>query len=413
MRLCSSSILIITCLACFGFDPSSTNAANLQLAQINPTLTPNSSPPTNDSVNLKLGNSGSQVQALQTQLKQLGFYDGVVDGNFGVSTRNSLSNFQAKQGLPADGILGKATRDKLAIALQAQVPKTPPPSSTTEVKEKIKKGAESSILFWGLVASGVLGSCGAIAYTINRFSKPKLLPPNTGVIDAEAETIEKPYASTADFAPRVEVETYSETQSEPQYIEVVKKHSDNIETQHVEVVENQSHKTEILETTSEQQDINIPSQTTELLAPEKTSRLTKVSIVEELVNDLRSQDPNQRRKAIWDLGQQGDSRAIEPLLDLMIDVDSQQRSLILASLAEICTRTLKPINRALAISLQDESPEVRQNGIRDLTRIYDMMAQVSQMLYHSLEDPNTEVQATAKYALAQMNRIRSLEGKED
>jgi vesicle coat complex subunit len=96
----------------------------------------------------------------------------------------------------------------------------------------------------------------------------------------------------------------------------------------------------------------------------------------------------------------------------MIDVDSQQRSLILASLAEICTRTLKPINRALAISLQDESPEVRQNGIRDLTRIYDMMTQVSQMLYHSLEDPNTEVQATAKYALAQMNRMRSLEGKE-
>jgi peptidoglycan hydrolase-like protein with peptidoglycan-binding domain len=408
MRLCSSSILIITCLACFSFDPSSANAANLQLAQIDSTVTPTKSPPTSDSVNLKLGNSGSQVTALQTQLKQLGFYAGVVDGNFGASTRNSLSSFQAKQGLPADGILGKATRDKLAIALSAQAPKTPPPSSATEVKEKIKKGAESSILFWGLVASGVLGGCGAIAYTINRFSKPKLLPPSTGVIDAEAETIEKTYASTADFAPRIEVETYSE----PQYAEADKKHSDNSEPQYIEVVENQSHNIEILENAPEQQDINIPSQTTELLAPEKTSRLTKVSIVEELVNDLRSQDPNQRRKAIWDLGQQGDSRAIEPLLDLMIDVDSQQRSLILASLAEICTRTLKPINRALAISLQDESPEVRQNGIRDLTRIYDMMTQVSQMLYHSLEDPNTEVQATAKYALAQMNRMRSLEGKE-
>ena len=82
--------------------------------------------------------------------------------------------------------------------------------------------------------------------------------------------------------------------------------------------------------------------------------------------------------------------------------------MILAALAEISTRTLKPLNRALAVSLQDESPQVRQNAIRDLTRVYDMMAQVSHMLYHATEDRNSEVQATAKYALGQMNRICSL-----
>jgi hypothetical protein len=389
MRLCGSSILIIACLACCGFNTSSANAVNFKLAQANSTVTPSSSPQTNDSINLKLGNSGSQVEALQTQLKQLGFYNGVADGNFGVSTRNSLSRFQTKQGLPADGILGKTTRSRLAIASQTQASPIPTPSPTTEARKKLPESTKSSILWWGLVCSGVLGTCGAIAYTINRFSKPKLLPSNLRVIDAEAETIDKTYASIADFAPHVE------TYSEAEYIEAAEE-SENIQ---------------VLESVSDSQDTTVPP-TTELLAPEKTSRLTKVSIVEELVNDLRSQDPNKRRKAVWDLGQQGDSRAIEPLLDLMIDVDSQQRSLILAALAEICTRTLKPINRALAISLQDESPEVRQNGIRDLTRIYDMMAQVSQMLYHSLDDPNSEVQATAKYALAQMNRIRSLEASE-
>ena len=94
----------------------------------------------------------------------------------------------------------------------------------------------------------------------------------------------------------------------------------------------------------------------------------------------------------------------------MVDADSQQRSLILAALAEINTRTLKPMNRALAISLQDESPQVRQNAIRDLTRVYDMMAQMSQILSHAVRDPDADVRSTAKYALSQMNRIRALPG---
>jgi HEAT repeat protein len=150
------------------------------------------------------------------------------------------------------------------------------------------------------------------------------------------------------------------------------------------------------------------SQPPTLLPPTTTSRLAKVNIVDELLKDLSSPDPTKRRKAIWDLGQQGDSRAIQPLVDLMIDADSQQRSLILAALTEIGIRTLKPMNQALAMSLQHESPQVRQNAIRDLTRIYDMMAQISQMLCHAVQDPDAEVQATARYALAQMNRIRSL-----
>lgn len=150
-----------------------------------------------------------------------------------------------------------------------------------------------------------------------------------------------------------------------------------------------------------------------LLPPETTSRLAKVSIVEELIKDLASPDPIKRSQAIWDLGQQGDSRAIQPLVDLMVEADSQQRSLILAALAEIGTRTLKPMSRALAVSLQDESPQVRQNAIRDLTRIYDAIAQISQMLCHAVQDSDAQVQATARYALAQMHRIRSLSSPEN
>jgi len=144
---------------------------------------------------------------------------------------------------------------------------------------------------------------------------------------------------------------------------------------------------------------------------ETTSRLAKLNIVDELVQDLRSTDPTKRHKAIWDLGQQGDSRAIQPLVNMLIDADSQQRNLILAALSEINVRSLKPINKAFAVSMQDESPQVRQNAIRDLTRVYDMMAQMSQMLAHALDDPDAEVQATARYALTQMNRMRNVDKK--
>ena len=151
---------------------------------------------------------------------------------------------------------------------------------------------------------------------------------------------------------------------------------------------------------------------TDLLAVEKPSRLTKINIVDELNKELRTPDRTKRQKLIWELGQQGDSRSVQPLVDLMLDSDSQQRSLILAALAEIGTRTLKPMNRALAISLQDENAEVRKNAIRDLTRTYDQLIQISQILCHAVEDPDAEVQETARWALSQMNRIRAVPGRD-
>ncbi|HEY9748475.1 MAG TPA: HEAT repeat domain-containing protein, partial [Allocoleopsis sp.] len=144
----------------------------------------------------------------------------------------------------------------------------------------------------------------------------------------------------------------------------------------------------------------------------ETTKLPKINIVEELIKDLRNPDPAKRRKAIWELGQRGDTQAVQPLVDLMIDSDSKQRSLILASLSEIGVRTLKPMNRALAISLQDENPEVRKNAIRDVTRIYDLVGQISQLLRHATEDPDAEVQETARWALNQVNRIRTIANAE-
>ncbi|NJL48233.1 MAG: HEAT repeat domain-containing protein [Leptolyngbyaceae cyanobacterium SM2_5_2] len=140
---------------------------------------------------------------------------------------------------------------------------------------------------------------------------------------------------------------------------------------------------------------------------DETSRLSPLNIAETLIEELASADASVRHRAIWELGQRGNSSAIQPLVNGLLEADSQEKSLILAALAEISSRSLKPMHRALALGLQDPSPEVRKNAIRDLSRVYDTAVQLSQMLVHATQDPDLEVQETARWALGQLNRIRA------
>ncbi|ACB52274.1 unknown [Crocosphaera subtropica ATCC 51142] len=139
------------------------------------------------------------------------------------------------------------------------------------------------------------------------------------------------------------------------------------------------------------------------LPVQTTTRIPSGDPIETLLGELRQNDPKKRRQAIWKLAQTADSRAMNPLVDLMIDTDSQERSLILEALSQISARTLKPMNHALTISLQDKNPQVRKNAIRDLTRIYELMSQISQLLCHAIDDSDREVQETAKWAINQLN----------
>ena len=134
--------------------------------------------------------------------------------------------------------------------------------------------------------------------------------------------------------------------------------------------------------------------------------LTFTDPVAELMQNLQHPDPENRHQAIWRLGEVGDSRAIAPLVNLLTDSDSKQQSLILATLSEISGRTLKPLNRALTLSLQNENSEVRKNAIRDLTRIYELINQASHLLERALDDPDPEVQETAQWAIKQLNRVQ-------
>ncbi|MFX4260727.1 peptidoglycan-binding protein [Pelotomaculum propionicicum] len=58
---------------------------------------------------IKKGMSGDKVLALQTKLKSLGYYNDSLDGNFGAGTLLALIDFQANNGLTADGVAGPQT----------------------------------------------------------------------------------------------------------------------------------------------------------------------------------------------------------------------------------------------------------------------------------------------------------------
>ncbi|MEA5554211.1 peptidoglycan-binding protein [Anabaena cylindrica UHCC 0172] len=339
-------ILVFTSCFCLGLYPNRAIATTPNLAPFQPTI-------------LNPGMTGAEVQVLQVQLKALGYYNDWIDGQYGLSTQNAVAKFQKAGVLKReDGIADLTTQSILKKALLGQtkcttVPVSAPIPQVPQVNTKSQPN-QVNWIWWSLLGLGSLGSVGAFVYLIQRINKIQnsAISENQKLLSPSVQDHPKFFLSPAQ-TPAV-------------------------------------------------------SSSIELLQPNASAMVAKINIFDELIKELGVDDPTLRRKAIWNLGQQGDSRAIKPLVELMMDADSQQHGLILSALAEIGSRTLKPLNRALVISLQNESPQVRKNAIRDLLRIYDMMGQMSQILRHALEDPDPEVQATARYAFTKMNHVGNI-----
>ena len=62
---------------------------------------------------LKRGDEGKQVTALQNALKQIGLYSGEITGFFGDLTKKSVMSFQKANALEAVGEVGPKTRELL------------------------------------------------------------------------------------------------------------------------------------------------------------------------------------------------------------------------------------------------------------------------------------------------------------
>ena len=124
-----------------------------------PTATPTPKPTkepvyTTPKSTVKNGSNGADARSVQTRLKDLGYYQGKVDGKFGRASVNALKNFQTNNGLKADGVAGKSTYAKLfsaqAVAFNSPETESPAPvEDTTETDSSSESSfavSEASIL---------------------------------------------------------------------------------------------------------------------------------------------------------------------------------------------------------------------------------------------------------------------------
>lgn len=99
------------------------------------------------------GSRGNEVRKLQTKLKELGFYNGSIDGIFGNNTKKAVIAFQKSRGLKADGIAGPKTLLYLGIDSGSQGGLT---SNDIYLLAKVIEGEARGESYKGQVAVGAV-----------------------------------------------------------------------------------------------------------------------------------------------------------------------------------------------------------------------------------------------------------------
>jgi len=97
--------------------------------------------------------TSSEIKALQSKLKKLGYPVGKVDGDFGDLTAGALSAFQRREGLPVTGKYDDATREELKTALPRDVNESRTTATVNDLREagsKTIKAADKGT-FWAKI----------------------------------------------------------------------------------------------------------------------------------------------------------------------------------------------------------------------------------------------------------------------
>ncbi len=76
---------------------------------------------TAEGATLTLGSRGERVALIQQRLKDWGDYTGAVDGVFGRGTYNAVVRFQRRNGLRADGQVGRKTAAAMGVPLTGTI----------------------------------------------------------------------------------------------------------------------------------------------------------------------------------------------------------------------------------------------------------------------------------------------------
>jgi lysozyme len=99
------------------------------------------------------GSRGGEVLAAQNKLRTLGYYDGALDGNFGVGTEAAVLAFQSAKGLAPDGVVGPQTLRALDTTISEAKKKN------DVVKDAARSGASSTTN----IATGIGAASSTIA----------------------------------------------------------------------------------------------------------------------------------------------------------------------------------------------------------------------------------------------------------
>lgn len=119
-------------------EPGDIGVAGIGVGTAAPTVTPTAEPA------LKKGATGTRVTALQEKLKQLGYYTGKVDGDYGDGTVSAVKAFQSRNGLKADGVAGEATMKLLESGNAKKAPTPTPKPTPTPTSSALRLGSSGS-----------------------------------------------------------------------------------------------------------------------------------------------------------------------------------------------------------------------------------------------------------------------------
>ena len=383
---------------------------------------------------LGIGARGEAVRSLQRRLIATDYYSGPVDGLYGLETQRAVVALQRAVGIEDTGTLNEATWQALeaggqstfefnnddadsesvqastevgaggaedgseAIAsVENEMPSATTPTEPIVIEDDPPQGL-NPMLALGIGALALLGSFGVGFYMANRGKRAGRQAGSSGEIgldtvgvDVETDTALRNRAAV----PAVPTNPALKERSQLEPGGLLRNSAPaNGQTNYA------ASSAQIGQPVGYQASYQIDQTVAQ------TGPLSQMDVIEGLLGELHNPDPAKRRKAIWELGQRGNSIAVQPLVDAMPNADSKEKSLLLAALSEIGIRSMKPMNRAMAIAFQDPNPEVRKNAIRDLSRVYDIVVQISHMLGHATEDDDPEVRQTAAWALDKLNMIR-------
>lgn len=119
------------------FQPSPSPTVRLVSVTPDPYLVTHVPQPSPTPSFLSVGSEGEMVRQLQQRLKELDYYTGEVDGQYGSGTREAVRFFQYQHGLENDGVAGQQTLAVLYSNQAKPCPYTPMPQPEPEVTETI------------------------------------------------------------------------------------------------------------------------------------------------------------------------------------------------------------------------------------------------------------------------------------